>query len=81
MRLTAAQAVLLIKREASQAERRRFESGHPLISSGLKIDILQAIISLGTRWQHARVGLWMTGAPAIGSTFSQGFSRLGRFMA
>jgi len=30
MRLTAAQAVRLINREASQAERRRFESGHPL---------------------------------------------------
>jgi hypothetical protein len=30
MRLKAVQAVLLINREASQAERRRFEPGHPL---------------------------------------------------
>jgi hypothetical protein len=30
MRLKAAQAVLLVNREASQAERRRFEPGHPL---------------------------------------------------
>jgi len=30
MRLMAAQAVRPINREASQAERRRFESGHPL---------------------------------------------------
>jgi hypothetical protein len=30
MRLTAAQQVRLINQEASQAERRRFESGHPL---------------------------------------------------
>jgi len=30
MRLKTAQPVLLINREASQAERRRFEPGHPL---------------------------------------------------
>jgi hypothetical protein len=31
MRLTAVQAVRLNNREASQAERRRFEPGHPLL--------------------------------------------------
>ena len=35
MRLTAAQRIQPINREGSQAERRRFEPGHPLISSEL----------------------------------------------
>ena len=37
MRLTAAHAVRPINREASQAERRRFESGQPLYSQALNL--------------------------------------------
>ncbi|MFN6131757.1 MAG: hypothetical protein ACK46L_02410, partial [Synechococcaceae cyanobacterium] len=46
LRLIAVQALSLIVREASQAERRRFESGHPLSSSVPGFVAPQAIISL-----------------------------------
>jgi hypothetical protein len=66
---------------ASQAERRRFESGHPLIISGLKICCSPAIISLGTGHQHTRALLRRQVMLAIGETLSPGFSPPGRFMA
>ena len=48
IRLSAAQAGRRIIREASQAERRRFEFGHPLFTSGL------IIVSLGRQSRLAR---------------------------
>ena len=55
MKLIAAQAVRPINGEAAQAERRWFESGHPLIRSALGFVSLQAINTVGTLWQHARL--------------------------
>ena len=56
-----AQAVRLITQEASRAERRRFESGHPLISSGLRIAEGQAYGRSAIGWQKASRNQAMTG--------------------
>jgi hypothetical protein len=50
MRLTAAQAIWPTKRKASQAERRRFESGHPLYSQAL--DLGQRRIRSEPNWSR-----------------------------